>query len=136
MKILVIRFSSIGDIVLTTPVVRCLHQQLDCEIHFLTKQSYATLLTSNPYIARVWTIQKRVREVAADLKLEEFDCIIDLHHNLRSWQVRLTLQKTNFLFRQNQFCQMADGQIQDQSPAGCAYRRSLLGDYKKARCPK
>ncbi|MEK7253399.1 MAG: hypothetical protein AAB316_01535 [Bacteroidota bacterium] len=36
-KILLIRFSSIGDILLTTPVVRCLRQQLDAEIHFLTK---------------------------------------------------------------------------------------------------
>jgi hypothetical protein len=38
MKILVIRFSSIGDIVLTTPIVRCLKQQLPhAQIHFLTK---------------------------------------------------------------------------------------------------
>ena len=38
MKILIVRLSSIGDILLTTPMVRCLYQQsTDIEIHFLTK---------------------------------------------------------------------------------------------------
>ena len=50
-KILVIRFSSIGDIVLTTPVVRNLKTQLpDTEIHYLTKKSYEPIVKSNPYI--------------------------------------------------------------------------------------
>jgi len=39
-KILVIRFSSIGDIVLTTPVIRCLKKQLNVEVHYLTKTSF------------------------------------------------------------------------------------------------
>ncbi len=39
MKFLIIRFSSIGDIVLTTPVVRCLKQQVaGAEVHYLTKK--------------------------------------------------------------------------------------------------
>ncbi|MEM0993749.1 MAG: glycosyl transferase, partial [Bacteroidota bacterium] len=38
MRVLIIRFSSIGDIVLTTPVVRCLKLQRAAEIHYLTKQ--------------------------------------------------------------------------------------------------
>ena len=45
-KILIIRFSSIGDIVLTTPVVRCVKQQLkDIELHVLTKKKYADAFT-------------------------------------------------------------------------------------------
>ena len=52
-KGLVIRFSSIGDIVLTSPVVRCLHQiQGGVEIHFLTKERFASLAENNPYIYR------------------------------------------------------------------------------------
>ena len=46
-KILIIRFSSIGDIVLTTPVIRNIKQQLnegDVEVHYLTKKSYVSLL--------------------------------------------------------------------------------------------
>jgi ADP-heptose:LPS heptosyltransferase len=98
MKILVVRFSSIGDIVLTTPVVRCLRQQLNCEVHYLTKQSYANILQPNPYIHKVWTIQKKVNEVTTALKAEQFDYIIDLHKNLRSWQLRLALHTTTYSF--------------------------------------
>ena len=50
MKILVIRLSSIGDIVLTSPVVRILNKQLNAEVHFLTKKSFSSWLSYNPYI--------------------------------------------------------------------------------------
>ena len=50
MKILVIRFSSIGDIVLTGPILRCLHEQMNAQIHFLTKSTFEDIHTFNPYI--------------------------------------------------------------------------------------
>ena len=54
MKFLIIRFSSIGDIVLTTPVMRCLKQQLpDAEVHYLTKKSYKGIIETNPYIDKL-----------------------------------------------------------------------------------
>ena len=56
LKILVVRFSSIGDIVLTTPVVRMLKKQLNAEIHFLTKSVYVSLFKNNPYIDSVYQI--------------------------------------------------------------------------------
>lgn len=97
-KILVIRFSSIGDIVLTTPVVRCLKKQLDAEVHFLTKQQYLPLLEANPHIDKVFTIQKSVQELLPNLRQERYDCVVDLHKNLRSFQVRLgLLLKTKWL---------------------------------------
>ena len=53
-KFLILRFSSIGDIVLTTPVIRHLKEQVDeVQIHYLTKKSYASLLESNPYVDKV-----------------------------------------------------------------------------------
>lgn len=93
-KILVIRFSSIGDIVLTTPVIRALQQQLGAEVHLLTKSSFAGVLSANPYLTKIWTIKKRVDEVSAALKKEGFTAIIDLHRNLRSVQVKLALWGT------------------------------------------
>lgn len=90
-KILVIRFSSIGDIVLTSPVVRCLKKQLGAEVHYLTKQQYLPLLEANPYIDRVFAIEKKVSEVLPALRQERYDCIVDLHKNLRTAQVRLGL---------------------------------------------
>ncbi len=90
-KILVIRFSSIGDVVLTSPVVRCLRQQLGAEVHFLVKQSFKAVVAHNPYIARVHTIRRHVHEVLPALRAERFDFIVDLHHNLRSLQVKWAL---------------------------------------------
>ena len=99
-KILVVRYSSIGDIVLTTPIVRCLKQQLDgnVEIHYLTKKNYNSLLENNPYITKVHTIEKNNSEVAQQLKNEQFDYIIDLHKNLRSKGISRRLGTLRFTF--------------------------------------
>ncbi|HMN91018.1 MAG TPA: glycosyltransferase family 9 protein [Saprospiraceae bacterium] len=98
MKILFIRFSSIGDIVLTTPVIRCVKQQLGADIHFLTKQSFRAVLVANPYIDRLVTIQSDVKEVLYSLQQEKYDYILDLHHNTRSWQVKRALGGKSYSF--------------------------------------
>ncbi len=91
MKILIIRFSSIGDIVLTTPVIRCLKNQSGAEIHFLTKIQYRSIIEHNPYITRCWFIEKNIQGVIPQLKKEKFDAIVDLHKNLRSFALRRKL---------------------------------------------
>lgn len=92
MKVLIIRFSSIGDIVLTTPVVRCLKQQVkDVEIHYLTKASFKDLLVANPYIDRIHIMEKDVAEVVPALGAEKFDLVVDLHKNLRTRSVKRKL---------------------------------------------
>lgn len=91
-KILVIRFSSIGDLVLTSPVFRCLKTQLpDVQIHLLTKRSYLSVMEGNPYIDKIITIHQRVGEVSHELRKEKYDEIIDLHNNTRSLFVKLLL---------------------------------------------
>ena len=91
-KILIIRFSSIGDIVLTTPVVRCLKKQLpDVQIHYLTKENYINILSSNPYITKIHTLKHSIAETVKELKKENFDFVVDLHHNLRSLLVKTRL---------------------------------------------
>ena len=92
-KILVIRFSSIGDIVLTTPVLRCLKKQLDVDLHFLTKASFAGLLENNPYVDRVHSISKDLDKILVEqLKAEQFDQVIDLHNNLRTLRLKRALK--------------------------------------------
>ncbi len=91
MKILVIRFSSIGDIVLTSPVLRCLHQQIGAEVHFLTKPSFASINKASPYVSKVWTTDQQ--DLIPSLKKERFDHIVDLHHNLRSLKIKLGLSR-------------------------------------------
>ncbi|MBS1627686.1 MAG: glycosyltransferase family 9 protein [Bacteroidetes bacterium] len=94
MKILIIRFSSIGDIVLTTPAIRCLKQQINnVSVHYLTKENYASILTSNPYIDKVITLNNDWSLMIAELKKEQYDYIIDLHHNLRTLKVKRALKK-------------------------------------------
>jgi ADP-heptose:LPS heptosyltransferase len=91
LKILVVRFSSIGDIVLTTPVVRMLKTQLNTEVHFLTKAPYVSLFKNNPYVDSVFQINKSINEVISDLKTENYDYVIDLHSNLRTQILKLKL---------------------------------------------
>ena len=99
-KILIIRFSSIGDIVLTTPVARCLQQLLDgeVELHFLTKNQYKGILISNPRVIKVYGIDKSTNEVISDLQSERYDYVIDLHKNLRSKRVIRKLKVLSFDF--------------------------------------
>lgn len=95
MKFLVIRFSSIGDIVLTSPVVRCLKKQVkDAEIHFLTKYQYRHIVESNPYITKVHLLKESWHNgILQQLEAEAFDYIIDLHKNLRSNKIKRLLYK-------------------------------------------
>jgi len=97
-KVLIIRFSSIGDIVLTSPVIRCLKQQSegDIEIHYLVKEIFSPVLASNPYISKVHTIDDKVSEVMPALKEEQYDYVIDLHNNIRSTMVKRGLKGRSF----------------------------------------
>ncbi|MDR0438355.1 MAG: glycosyltransferase family 9 protein [Bacteroidales bacterium] len=102
-KILIIRLSSIGDIVLTTPVVRCLKTQSDCEIHYLTKPSNVPILEANPYISKIHVLKEDWSEIIQELKAENFDFIVDLHRNLRSLRIKLSLCKPSSTFKKCNF---------------------------------
>lgn len=99
LKFLVVRFSSIGDIVLTTPVVRCIKQQLpDAEIHFLTKFSFSKVVASNPYIDKFFFLNNDWDLLVHQLKEENYDYMVDLHHNLRTIKLKRTLNIRSFSF--------------------------------------
>ena len=103
-KILIIRFSSIGDIVLTTPVIRCIKEQRSgVEIHFLTKVSFKSILEHNPYLTKIHTIGKDVKEVTEQLQKENFDFVVDLHNNIRSIQTKNSLGKPSSAFKKLNF---------------------------------
>jgi heptosyltransferase-2 len=95
-KFLIIRFSSIGDIVLTTPVVRCLRKKFpDAQIHYLTKQAFATIVLRNPYLNKIHVLKDDLNAMIDELKNENFDHVIDLHHNLRTLRIKQTLNNIN-----------------------------------------
>ena len=84
LKILIVRFSSIGDIVLTSPVIRSLKNQLKAEVHFLTKYQYHSIVANNINIDKVFYLNNSLSQTLKDLRSENYDYIIDLHNNLRS----------------------------------------------------
>ena len=98
-KFLVLRFSSIGDIVLTTPVVRGLKNQVEnAEVHFFTKPEYKKILEANPYIDKIHILQRDLGKQLNELKYEFYDYIIDLHKNLRTKRIISNLGIINFTF--------------------------------------
>lgn len=100
MKILVVRFSSIGDIVLTFPVLSALKSQVkDVEIHFLTKRNFVQLIEPNPNVSKVYSIDKNVNELSNVLKDEGYDCVVDLHSNLRTKRLKSILKIKTYTFK-------------------------------------
>jgi ADP-heptose:LPS heptosyltransferase len=100
MKILVIRFSSMGDIIYTTPVVRCLKKQLPgAEVHFLTKPAFKYIYDNNPYVDKLLLLKQTLGETIKDIKAEQYDYIIDLHNNLRTALIKLNVRAKSSTFK-------------------------------------
>lgn len=96
-KFLVVRFSSIGDIILTTPVVRHLKNEVEeAEIHYLTKTEFIPLLQANPHIDKLHSFDGDMKKSIRELKEEGIDYIIDLHHNTRSARIKYGLKRMDF----------------------------------------
>jgi ADP-heptose:LPS heptosyltransferase len=99
-KFLILRFSSIGDIVLTTPVIRCLKLQYpNAEIHFVVKKKFKTVVENNPYIDHLHLLDNNLNELVEVFRKERFDYIIDLHKTLRSYLLRFRLMRSTLSFR-------------------------------------
>ena len=98
-KFLILRFSSIGDIVLTTPVVRCLKQQVkDAEVHYCTKQGFASVIEHNPWIDKRFYLGDNLSDLVQALKKEKYDAVVDLHHNLRTFRIKSSLGVKSYSF--------------------------------------
>jgi ADP-heptose:LPS heptosyltransferase len=99
LKILILRFSSIGDIVLTTPVIRALKQQLpNAEIHYFTKPAFGIILENNPFIDKIILLKEDLLPQLRQLQKEKYDYIIDLHHNVRTLLIKIKLGVKSFSF--------------------------------------
>ncbi len=91
-KVLIIRFSSIGDIVWTTPVVRCIKQQIEgVELHFCTKKQYKSMVEANPHIDKAHYLKEKIGPLIEELKKEKFNFIVDLHRNIRTAMIKFRL---------------------------------------------
>jgi heptosyltransferase-2 len=93
MNILVIRFSSLGDIVLTTAILPNLRARWpEAEISVLTKPAFGAVFDNNPHVntIRLFAPEKqKFADLINEIKAQKYDVIIDLHGNIRSWVLRL-----------------------------------------------
>jgi ADP-heptose:LPS heptosyltransferase len=84
--------------VVTTPILRCLKQQSECSIHYLCYEKNTNVITSNPYIDKIIPIKKLNRDVLKKLNAEQYDIIIDLHKNLKSFIIKNSLTAKYYSF--------------------------------------
>jgi len=99
MKILILRFSSIGDIVLTTPVIEATHKTIqEARIHYLTKKQFVPLLASNQNIEKIYSFERSTKEILPVLQAENYDVIIDLHNNIRTYRLKKKIKTKNYTF--------------------------------------
>ena len=89
-KILIIRLSSIGDIVLATPLIRVLRQKFqNSQIDFIVKKEFSELLRYNPHITNLIELDtskgfKELLRLKRKILKEKYDLIVDIHNNFRS----------------------------------------------------
>ena len=91
---MIIRFSSIGDIVLTSPIVRCVYNQFSNNIHILTKSNFRSLYDNSPYVSKVICYDDySLIDLIKLLRKENYYLILDLHKNLKSKIISVLLLK-------------------------------------------
>lgn len=93
-KILIFRLSSIGDIVLTSALIRCIKKQYpDARIDYVIKKQFRQLIEHNPKITKIYTVDsskglKGLKEIKSEIKAEKYDVFLDIHKNMRSLFIR------------------------------------------------
>ena len=103
LRILIIRFSSIGDIILTTPIIRCLKNQLNSDIDFLIKNQYSSLIYANPNINKIIPLSNNARSTLEILRSNKYDIVIDLQNNFQSLKFRLGLGVKSYTYSKQNF---------------------------------
>ena len=91
-NVLAVRFSSIGDILLTTPLLRAIrHSHPGARITVLTKREYVPLLSHNPNVNLVLGLaqSRSLLSLASELRADGYTHLLDLHDNLRSRALRI-----------------------------------------------
>ena len=90
-RILIIRLSSLGDILLTTPFIRAIKTQFpNIKIDMLIREEYADVLKQNPFIDNKFLLKKNDKsniDLIERLRINNYELVIDLQNNLRSKKV-------------------------------------------------
>lgn len=95
MRILVIRFSSLGDVVLSTAFIYSLKKiYSNAFVTYVTKCKYKDVIEGNPFVDRVVCLEENESIVSLVHKIEDrFDILFDLHNSLRSNMLSFFIKK-------------------------------------------
>jgi heptosyltransferase-2 len=102
-KILVIRFSSIGDIVLSSPLLRVLRIRFPLAIiDFIVRKEYADLVRYDRNLNLIYEFDAKegldgLRRLKTQLKMEHYDLVVDIHNSFRSKYLRTFLGVKNIV---------------------------------------
>jgi lipopolysaccharide heptosyltransferase II len=103
-KILIIRFSSIGDIVLSTALLRALRVRFPmAQIDYVTRSEFADLVRYNQNLNHTYTWDRRdgvpgLLRIIRELRREDHDLVVDIHHSLRSRLIRMCLRASSVVW--------------------------------------
>ncbi len=104
-KLLIIRLSSLGDVLLSTPLIRTIKEKYpQIEVDYLVKERYKDILIQNPYLNNLHTYsgdKSRIVELIDSLKNQDYELIIDLQNNLVSKKIRSFLKTSEIKFNKN-----------------------------------
>jgi lipopolysaccharide heptosyltransferase II len=104
-KILIIRLSSMGDILLTTPLIRSIKKQNpEVQIDFVIKEEFIELVKNNPNLTDIFVYSKQSFEkqiLINTLISNNYEIVIDLQNNIRSKEITKPLHCQTLLYKKN-----------------------------------
>lgn len=103
-KVLIIRLSSLGDIILTTPIIRALKNIYpNITLDFLVKEKYYDALRFNPHLNKIipFNANSSIKQIRGLIKKEKYDYVIDLHASIRSKLITFGLKAKTFSIKKN-----------------------------------
>ncbi len=105
MKILIIRFSSIGDLTQALSIPAFIKSYVaQAEIHFVTRKDLAPIVENHPAIKKLWVLDRALGinglfALAKELRAEKFTHVYDAHNNMRSLVIRMYVHADSTLVR-------------------------------------
>ena len=104
-KLLIIRLSSLGDVLLSTPLIRTIKEKYpQIEVDYLVKERYKDILIQNPYLNNLYTYsgdKSGIVELIDILKNQNYELIIDLQNNLITKKIKSFLKTSEIKFNKN-----------------------------------
>ena len=85
---------------MTTPVLKVLFDA-GHDVHYAMKKAYLPVLEHCPYLTNIWLLEDSFKAFGDNLKMQDFDIVVDLHNNLRSKRLKNALGKKSYTLKKD-----------------------------------